>query len=162
MSTISILTYNILSQKLADLMVNEIKDGKKVYDNSFMNESYRWNKISNLIETRIIESISNTDKSIDPDYLIFCLQEVTEDWIPKISQLFKKLNYTYINIQHGRNFNGNMGVMIAYPKILTIFKSEFYTIGQHVLISDDNSKIAAAKSNTAILLILLGKLCFQV
>ena len=73
MPTISILTYNILSQKLADLMVNEIKDGKKVYDNSFMNESYRWNKISNLIETRIIESISKSDKSIDPDYLIFCL-----------------------------------------------------------------------------------------
>jgi len=48
--------------------------------------------------------------------------------------------------------------MIAYPKILTIYKSEFYTVGQHIMISDDNSKIAAGKSNTAILLILENEL----
>jgi len=116
MPSISILTYNILSQKLADLMINEEKDGKKVYDNSYMNESYRWNKISNLIETNIIESVTNTDTDTDTDtktginYLVICLQEVTEDWIPKFSQLFIKLNYAYINVQHGRVFNGNMGL----------------------------------------------------
>lgn len=156
--TISILTYNILSQNLAEQMVNEIKDNKKVYDMSFMNNEYRWAKISNTIESKINESVNEsvTNSSINSstDYLIFCLQEVTEDWVSKFSQLFTKNNYKYINVQHGRVFNGNMGIMIAWPSTLTLIKSEFYTVGQHILVTDENSKLAAGKTNTAILLLL--------
>ena len=164
MSTISVLTYNILSQNLAEQMINEIKDEKKVYDISFMNDEYRWSKISSIIEHKINESVSETSRQIqqnqeasrqkETDHLIFCLQEVTENWVSKFAQLFAKHNYTYINVQHGRVFNGNMGVMVAWPNILTLTKSEFYTVGQHIILSDENSKLAASKTNTAILLLL--------
>ena len=150
--TISILSYNILSQNLAEQMINEIKDDKEVYNISYMNEKSRWSQISKLIETQI--NNSRNKKINESDYLIFCLQEVVEQWIPNIAQLFNSLDYTYINIHHGRVFNGNMGVLIAFPKFFSIIKSEFYTVGQHIMVIDDNSKIAAGKTNTAILLLL--------
>lgn len=157
MSTISILTYNILSQNLAEQMTNEVKDDIKIYNNSFMNEDIRWKKISEIIEQKIQESIVQIQSEANMDYLIFCLQEVTENWVSMFAQLFAKHNYSYINVQHGRVFNGNMGVMIAWPNILTLAKSEFYTVGQHIMISDEYSKLAAAKTNTAILLLLEQK-----
>jgi mRNA deadenylase 3'-5' endonuclease subunit Ccr4 len=150
MATISIFTYNILSQNLAEQMTNEIKDSKEVYNMSFMNSNYRWNKISSIIQTQINDSKQN----LNLDYLIFCLQEVTEEWVSNFATLFNSNDYNYINVQHGRVFNGNMGVLIAYPKTLKIVKSEFYTVGQHIMVTDENSKLAASKTNTAILLLL--------
>ena len=150
MPTISILTYNILSQNLAELMLSEVKDGKEVYKPSVMNESNRWQQISNIILSHII----NSNKQLELDNLVICLQEVTEEWVPRFAELFSSVNYSYINIQHGRVFNGNMGVLIAWPKTLNIVKSEFYTVGQHIIVTDDNSKLSASKSNIAILLLL--------
>jgi hypothetical protein len=46
-----------------------------------------------------------------------------------------------------------MGVLIAYPSNLTISKSEFYCVGKHIIITNENSKKAASKSNLAILVI---------
>jgi len=145
MSMIEIFTYNILSQPLAEQMLNEVKNEEKVYDKTYMAEEIRWHNISTIIQNKI-------DTSIDT-YLIFCLQEVCEEWIPKFAQLFNSNEYLYINVQHGRVFNGNMGVLIAYSNTILIIKSEFYTVGRHIFVTDDNSKLAASKTNTAILIL---------
>lgn len=155
MEHITVLTYNILSSNLADLMINEEKDNKQIYNESFMDNNYRWNKISSFLQNQIIQN-QNTNTKINTN-LILCLQEVSEDWLPKLAKLFANLNYLYINVQHGRVFNGNMGVLIAYPNKLTISKSEFYCVGKHIMITDENSKISASKNNVAILLILESK-----
>jgi hypothetical protein len=141
-----VLQYNILSSNLADQMQNEIKDGKKVYDESFMNNNYRWNKLSKYFQLQI--------NTYAKQNLIICLQEVSEDMLVQIASLFASLNYKYINVQHGRIFNGNMGVFVGYPSNLNIVKSEFFTVGKHIIISDNVSSIAASKTNIAILLIL--------
>jgi mRNA deadenylase 3'-5' endonuclease subunit Ccr4 len=144
MDKINIITYNVLSSNLADLMQQEIKDNKKVYPPDIMNNDIRWSKISNFILTKIKSSLSN---------LIFCIQEVSEDWLIQFATLFNSVSYSIINVQHGRVFNGNMGILIAYPSNLTISKSEFYCVGKHVIITDENSKKSASKSNIAILVI---------
>ena len=143
---ITILTYNVLSSNLADLMVNQQKDNKIIYSSDIMDNNYRFKKISEFIKNQIMTTLESN--------LIICLQEVSEDWLSLFSQLFSSLNYLSINVQHGRIFDGNMGVLIAYPSKLSIIKSEFYSVGQHIIITDEISKISASKTNTAILLIL--------
>jgi mRNA deadenylase 3'-5' endonuclease subunit Ccr4 len=147
MNTISILTYNILSSKLATLMTKERKNDKIVYSDEIMDNNRRFEKISLFIKEQIIKN----------DNLIICLQEVTEEWLILFAQIFTSLNYRYINIQYGRIINGNMGVLIAYPIKFGIFKSEFYHVGQHIKIKDKISLYASNKTNIAILLILEDK-----
>ena len=147
MNTISILTYNILSSKLATLMLNEYKDDKIVYSNEIMDNNKRFENISLFIKEEVIKNKN----------LIICLQEVSEEWIILFAQLFSSLNYRYINIQYGRIINGNMGILIAYPIKFGIFKSEFFHVGQHIKIKDENSLYASNKTNIAILLILEDK-----
>jgi len=137
MNKIVIITYNILSQNLANLMINDT-----TYPIDIMNDQYRFNKVATYLK----ESIMKYSKY----NLIICLQEVCEDWIIRLSQLFNSIDYKYINIQHGRTDNGNMGVMIAYPLKLQIIRSEFFNVGQHIKITDENSKKAASKTNIAI------------
>ena len=144
MNKINIITYNVLSSNLADLMQSEIKNNKKVYPSEIMDNKVRWEKVSAFIKDKIKQKLSN---------LVFCLQEVSEDWLILFATLFNSLSYSYINVQHGRVFNGNMGVLIAYPSYLTIIKSEFYCVGKHILITDDDSAKAASKLNIAIFII---------
>jgi len=141
---INIITYNVLSSTLADLMQSEIKNNVKVYPSSVISNDVRWKKISDNIIRNIREKKQN---------LIFCLQEVTEDWLPMFASLFSRESYKYISVQHGRVFNGNMGVLIAYPSNLEIAKSEFYCVGKHVVITDEASQKSASKTNTAILVL---------
>jgi hypothetical protein len=47
-----------------------------------------------------------------------------------------------------------MGVLIAYPSYLIISKSETFTPGKHIKVTDDISSRAAGKMNTSIMLIL--------
>ena len=145
MSNIKILTYNILSSELAILMRKETKDGKLLYDKPFMDNEYRWAKLKDYLNEQI--SKSNND-------LIICLQEVSEDWLSRLAELFAHNQYKYINVQHGRIFNGNMGVLIAYPIKYSITKSEFFYVGKHIIVSNENSKISASKTNVAIMIIL--------
>ncbi len=144
MNIINIITYNVLSSNLADLMQNEKKDNKLVYPIEIISNDIRWHKISNFISNKLNKQIPN---------LIICLQEVSEDWLILFASLFTKFNYKYINVQYGRAFNGNMGIMIAYPSDLIIVKSNFFNIGSHVLVIDEISARAASKSNIAILVI---------
>lgn len=154
MSNLTILTYNILSQNLAQEMLNEKKNNVQIYNSDIMSKNYRWNLISNYISNRIEESKANPSNN-----LIICLQEVTEEWVEMFAILFASVNYGYLNVQHGRSFNGNMGVLMAYPLKLFIIKSEFYHIGAHIQITNSTSKkilpyipIASAKSNIAIII----------
>jgi len=149
MDKIVILTYNILSSSLATLMTNEKKDNKIVYPTEIMNNDNRFKKISLFIKDQIlIYSESN---------FIICLQEVSEEWLPKFAQLFASLKYNYINKQYGRIFDGNMGVLIAYPNKLSIVKSQFIQIGRYINPHNDMSLLAASKRNVAIYLLLESK-----
>ena len=47
MDKINIITYNVLSSNLANLMQDEIKDGKKVYPTEIMDNEIRWKKMPN-------------------------------------------------------------------------------------------------------------------
>ena len=141
MEEITIITYNILSSNLAELMLKESPD---IYKYDFMNDDYRWN----LISTYLTNQINNNNN------LVICLQEVSEDWLVKLATLFSKLNYKYVNIQYGRVFDGNMGVLIAYPNYLTISKSDMFTPGKYIKITDDITSKAAGKMNTSIMLML--------
>jgi len=138
MNKIVIITYNILSPNLAKLMIDD-----DTYPVKIMNDNYRLD--------RILDYISYSIKYYSKYYLIICLQEVCEEWLSIFSKLFTSNNFSYLNVQHGRVDNGNMGVLIAYPTKLNIIKSEFYTVGQHIEIVDDTSRKAASKTNTAIL-----------
>jgi mRNA deadenylase 3'-5' endonuclease subunit Ccr4 len=142
-TVITVITYNILSSNLAELMLKETPD---VYKSDFMNDEYRWNLLSKYL-TKQINNEENKN-------LVICLQEVSEDWLIKLATLFAKLNYKYVNVQYGRVFDGNMGVLIAYPNYLKILKSEFFTPGKHVRVIDDITSKASGKMNTAIMLIL--------
>ena len=137
MNKIVIITYNILSQNLAQLMINDT-----TYPIEIINDNFRFDKIANYLKRSIIKYSKYN--------LIICLREVCEDWLIRLSQLFNSVEYRYINIQHGRADNGNMGVMIAYPAKLQINKSEFFNVGQHIKVVNDNSRKAASKSNIAI------------
>lgn len=140
---LTVITYNILSSNLAELMLKETPD---VYKSDFMNNDYRWF----LTSTYLTKQINNEDNK----NLVICLQEVSEDWLVKLATLFSKLNYKYVNIQYGRVFDGNMGVLVAYPDYLKISKSEIFTPGKHIKIIDDITNKAAGKINTSIMLIL--------
>ncbi len=146
MTIIKFITYNILSQNLADLMVNHI------YPSDIMNGTTRFEKIISYLRTQI-ESSTSVDTKTEPKPII-CLQEVSEDWVVLFAKFFQSVSYNYINVQHGRVFNGNMGVLVAYPQSLNIIRSEFYNVGQHVMVTDENSKLAASKTNIAILLLV--------
>jgi mRNA deadenylase 3'-5' endonuclease subunit Ccr4 len=137
MNKIAIITYNILSQNLAQLMIDD-----KIYPINIMNDEFRFNKIATYLKQSIIKYSKYN--------LIICLQEVCEDWLSKLSKLFNSIDYIYINIQHGRTDNGNMGILVAYPSKLQLVKSDFFNVGKHIKIIDENSKIAASKSNIAI------------
>ncbi len=141
MNKIVIITYNILSQNLAQLMIDD-----KVYPLEIMNDNYRFVKITDYLKESIIKYSKYN--------LIICLQEVCEDWISRLSQFFYSVEYRYINIQHGRSDNGNMGVLVAYHSRLNINKSEFFNVGQHIKINDENSKKASSKTNIALFVIL--------
>lgn len=137
MNKIAVIQYNILSQNLANLMIND-----DVYTSDIMNDKYRFYKIEKYLKHQI-EKYSKYN-------LIICLQEVSEDWLVLFSQLFSSVNYKYLNVQYGRVETGNMGILIAYPNFLDVVKSEFVNVGQHIDIVDDNSKKAASKNNIAI------------
>jgi mRNA deadenylase 3'-5' endonuclease subunit Ccr4 len=140
MNKITVMTYNILAQPLADLMIDN-----NIYTKKIMNEKYRLE----LILKKLKKAIKYTGN------LVICLQEVSEEWLPELATFFSEFEYKYINIQYGRSFNGNMGVLIAYPyNIYTITSSEFYNVGQHIIVTDEISARAAGKQNIAILLIL--------
>ena len=110
---ITILTYNILAPKLADLMLNEIfPDQTLVYDKAYMNKTYRWKLISKFL--------TNKMNLYNGSNLVICLQEVPEEWIDKFKKLFTINNFKFINCQYGNDFNGNMGILIAFPNNFTI------------------------------------------
>ena len=138
MNKIVIITYNILSPNLAKLMINN-----DTYTVNIMDEKFRLNKV--------LEYISNWINKYSKYYLIICLQEVCEEWLIHFTKLFNENMFKYLNIQHGRVDNGNMGVLIAYPSRLTIIKSDFFIVGQHIKVIDNNSRKASIKTNTAIL-----------
>ena len=79
MDKINIITYNVLSSNLADLMQDEQKDNKKVYPADIMDNNVRWKKVSAFIKDKIKQKLSN---------LVFCLQEVSEDWLILFATLF--------------------------------------------------------------------------
>jgi mRNA deadenylase 3'-5' endonuclease subunit Ccr4 len=137
MNKIVVLTYNILSQNLAKLMISD-----KIYPANIMDDKFRFDKIIAYLKQSIVKYYKYN--------LIICLQEVCEDWISRFAQFFSSVKYGYLNIQHGRADNGNMGVLVAYPTRLQIIRSEFLYVGQHIKVVDDISRKAASKPNIAI------------
>jgi mRNA deadenylase 3'-5' endonuclease subunit Ccr4 len=138
MNKIIIITYNILSPNLAKLMINNL-----AYTIEIMDDNNRL--------MRVLEYINSWIKLYSKYSLIICLQEVCEEWLINLSKLFNENNFAYLNIQHGRVDNGNMGVLIAYPNRLLVLKSDFYCVGQHIPVTDENSRKASIKTNTAIM-----------
>ena len=138
MNKIVTITYNILSPNLAKLMIND-----DTYPATIMDEKFRLDMVLKYIDSVI--------KLYSKYYLIICLQEVCEEWIIHLSKLFTMNNFAYLNVQYGRVDNGNMGVLLAYTTRLNICKSEFFKVGEHISVIDDNSRKAAAKTNIAIL-----------
>lgn len=47
--------------------------------------------------------------------VIVCLQEVSHDWAGKIHVFFASKGYHVVASNYGRNFNGYMGVLLAWP-----------------------------------------------
>jgi len=137
MNKIVVITYNILSSNLAKLMIDN-----NSYTNEIMDDTYRFKLILDYINKQIIKFSKYN--------LIICLQEVIEEQIILFAEFFNKNNFKYINIQHGRVFNGNMGVLIAYTDRLKIINSDIFNVGQHIDPIDDISTKASTKSNCAI------------
>lgn len=147
---VKILTWNILSQNLAELMINEKKNNKFIYTSNIINSEHRWN----LISTHLQNVISNSKNVC----LIICLQEVPNHWISMFASLFALNYYLYFNKQYGRDITGNMGCLMAYPANLSVDKFNFFQVGAHVKITEKTSNKllpiltkAASKPNIAIM-----------
>jgi exonuclease III len=152
MDNIAILTYNILSSSLSNLMLNEIQPSElknssdNIYDIKYMNNKVRLQNISKFLLNKIY-SLGNIN-------LIICLQEVPQEWIEHFSNILSIVNYSFINSQYGVDFDGYMGVLIAYPNKFLIEKSLLYRVGSEIEVKDSISKYANKKRNIAIMLIL--------
>lgn len=102
----TICTYNLLASKYFGLMQREKLDGKPVYDKSITEQ---------LRKTTILRNFANM---IDRhENIIFCLQEITQEWHAELISFFTELDYSveYVLYEVGARDGYKLGVMIAYP-----------------------------------------------
>lgn len=60
------------------------------------------------------ESSSSSSTSSTPP-VIFCLQEVSHDWVGPLHTFFANRGFHMVTALYGRKFNGYMGIATAYP-----------------------------------------------
>eukprot|EP00039_Didymoeca_costata_P001563 m.53339 g.53339 ORF g.53339 m.53339 type:complete len:350 (+) comp10860_c0_seq1:192-1241(+) len=54
---------------------------------------------------------------------VICLQELSQCWVGDLHVWFQRHEYTLINANYGKTFNGYMGVAIAYPQTIYDLKT---------------------------------------
>ena len=102
---VRIVTYNILSTQLAS------PDYHIHCESKHLETEYRWEGIRKTLFTEIDNGA------------IICLQEVSTQWLEKLTPFFASHQYNIIGGTYGyAPFDGDMGVFIAYP--LKSFKLE--------------------------------------
>lgn len=96
-STISVVSYNLLSDELCSdqFHLNAREDDR------ICNTSRRYGLI--------LEKFDKLNKDV-----IICMQEVSRNWSCQLLQYFYDKNYTYIPSTYGNQWNGYMGVAIAF------------------------------------------------
>lgn len=94
---IKIITYNLLSSEFANSINYSFVDSNSLINNN------RFKLVCDKLNKHINQST------------IFCLQEISLEWVGKLSLFFneKKFNFNYIN--YGKNYSGYMGIGIAVP-----------------------------------------------
>lgn len=101
--SIRVVSYNVLSSKLASPW-HHIKSDPK-----YLKKSYRLPKILK----KIGDELSMGQKKGIP--VIFCLQEVSLEWVGEFHTFFAQHRYSFIPALYGGKFNGYMGIATAYP-----------------------------------------------
>ena len=122
MNEITVITYNILSQPLAELLLNEKKQNQSIYRHEHIDHINRWTLLTTKL-TNMINTYNNP---------IICLQEVPEQWLILFKYYFQNVKYKYINTQYGNKFNGNMGCLIAYPDNFVLERMEICQIANEI------------------------------
>mmetsp|Transcript_17371 Transcript_17371/g.34585 ORF Transcript_17371/g.34585 Transcript_17371/m.34585 type:complete len:468 (-) Transcript_17371:324-1727(-) len=70
--------------------------------------------------TRLKRVLKNMDREIREGTecntpVLMCLQEVSQDWVGPFHIFFAERGYSLVTAPYGKNFNGYMGVALAYP-----------------------------------------------
>lgn len=121
-TSVNIITYNLLSSNLSDpsFIIGS------TYDNC--DPEKRFSKILKIFDELI------------KDRYIICLQELSQKWEGYLHTFFSEREYYLITRLYGKEFNGYMGVAIAYP--LTKYKlldCDINVIGDSELLKINNS-----------------------
>lgn len=98
---VRVVSYNVLSNHLAS------PSHFTTVDPSHLEASNRLPKIF----TKLEEEISNNTK----EDIVFCLQEVSNDWAGEFHTWFANRGYHLVTGLYGKKFNGYMGIALAYP-----------------------------------------------
>lgn len=102
-SSVRIVSYNVLSSQLAS-PTHFSKSSP-----SHLDASNRLPKVFAKIEE---ECKIGSSKSIP---VIFCLQEVSLDWVGEFHTFFAERGYHFVPANYGGKFGGYMGIATAYP-----------------------------------------------
>jgi len=101
--SVRIVSYNVLSSNLAR------PDHFSKTSPSNLSASKRLPKVFDKIDE---ERTIGSSKSMP---VIFCLQEVSLDWVGEFHAFFAERGYHFVAANYGGKFNGYMGIAIAYP-----------------------------------------------
>ena len=96
--TTRVVTYNLLSTKLAGPDYHVHCEAK------YLATEYRWEKL----QAKLLTEMKNN--------AIICLQEVSTEWLEKLTPFFNAQQYTIVGGTYGyAPYDGDMGVFVAYP-----------------------------------------------
>jgi 2',5'-phosphodiesterase len=101
-ANVKIVTYNILSSELAD---------PEFFTKCKPEHLDKKNRLPKILE-KLQKEIDGSD---DESPVVFCLQEVSQEWATGLHIFFAEKGYHLVTGLYGSKFNGYMGIATAYP-----------------------------------------------
>lgn len=122
---ISITTYNVLSSRLCS------PEFYTDYNPEHLDPKNRFKKLLDKLCMVLQNSQLNC---------IFCLQEISVDWIGPLYQFFLQNNFTFLTFNYGGPNNGQMGIGIAFcNESFSLRACETRRIGETIPVPDDDT-----------------------
>jgi len=109
---VRVVQYNILSTELASPFFYVHTETK------FLKPDSRWT----LLKQKLVPEIDQES--------IFCLQEVSLDWLEKLVPFFRQYGYQCEYNNYGWTVNGYMGICIAYPNKYRLEAMKMFKVGE--------------------------------
>jgi len=129
MSKIQVITYNVLSPTLVDRMnaTDDDKDPKN-----------RLTRILYILQGCMLQK--ERVERVDDYEIIFCLQEVGQQWVGHFTRFFNSHGYDCVMATYGNHFNDYMGVMMAWSRKLIVTDIQLIKPNDYILTKEDEEK----------------------